>query len=487
MGLLKFKVKKFTPAEVANFDAEDSASGLAYSECFLAFLNKVSDETRWSSEYINEIFMHFYLRVMEISSQLSDSLSDEVVFTDYISGWPALTAVEKSDRLYIAAHVRLFFYLSSAVMYFISFFLVVISSFIVPFLTLLTARGRAQKVAPVFSIIRSPASFDKMRFLNDSGAVTFYYDDLFQKKSSSSSMYSFGGMGERFFSLFVVPVMAVRDYFLILSESKRLLGGWYTGYVLYYFSKRIAHTSNFAYHLDLIFKSGRVDKYYTGNKEDRFATLEMRLCQKYSISSVCVPHGIEYAFKTPAGLAGDIFYCTTEYARKHLSELYATDGKFVYDEEVARNMFSRGLSVEPIDEIVFFPESRDVGVNISILDYLVGLDYKISVKLHPKDNLEHYNKYAGRVVFVSDFSSSISNKICLARKSTVLVEAIYNNSIAIAILADPRDRAYVERMLPALTDSQITKVYSFDELSCVLAKVKATVRQKNTDFSAGRA
>jgi len=373
------------------------------------------------------------------------------------------------------------------ILYGVSLFLLVISCLFVPVLTLLTRKKRSNKSPRVFFFFCSPASFDKMRFLNDSGAVEFYYDDLFQKKTSSSSMYSFGGMGERFFSLFVVPVMAIRDYLLILSESKRLLGGWYTGYVLFYFSKRIAHTSNFAYHLDLIFKSGRVDKYYTGNKEDRFATLEMRLCQKYSISSVCVPHGIEYAFKTPAGLAGDIFYCTTEYARKHLSELYATDGKFVYDEEVARNMFARGLSVEPIDEIVFFPESRDVGVNISILDYLVGLDYKISVKLHPKDNLEHYNKYAGRVVFVSDFSSSISNKICLARKSTVLVEAIYNNSIAIAILADPRDRAYVERMLPALTDSQITKVYSFDELSCVLAKVKATVRQKNTDFSAGKA
>lgn len=464
---------------------EDSFDSI-YSERFIEGINSEATSVGFASNYINEIFMHFYLRVAEAASTLNSSGADAILFRQYKGVWSLHAAAARRIGLHICNLGFFYYYFLSCMLYVVSLIVVVASSLIIPALTLLKSRGRAKISSPAFSIIRSPASFDKMRFLNDSGAVAFYYDDLFQKKSSSSSMYSFGGMGERFFSLFVVPVMAVRDYFLILSESKRLLGGWYTAYVLYYFSKRIAHTANFAYHLNLIFKSGRVDKYYTGNKEDRFAILEMRLCQKYSISSVCVPHGIEYAFKTPAGLAGDIFYCTTEYARKHLSELYATDGKFVYDEEVARNMFSRGRSVEPIDEIVFFPESRDVGVNISILDYLVGMDYKISVKLHPKDNLEHYNKYAGRVVFVSDFSSSISNKICLARKSTVLVEAIYNNSIAIAILADPRDRAYVERMLPALTDSQIKKVYSFDELSCVLAEVKATVRQKNTDFSAGR-
>src|SRR5690606_38919611 len=146
---------------------------------------------------------------------------------------------------------------------------------------------------------------------------------------------------------------------------------------------------------------------------------------------------------------------------------------FVYDNEVARRMFSRHQAVAPIKEIVFFPESREVDVNLSILGDLLGLGYDIAVKLHPKDNVANYKNYARQITFVSDFDYSISNKICLARKSTVLVEAIYNNSIPIAILTNPRDRGYVEHMLPSLSDDQITRVYSIDELASVLAKLQA--------------
>lgn len=448
--------------------------GAVCSQSFVEEINEAADKLVWSSDYINEIFMHFYIRTMEIASLLSASDAERVLFRSYKGEWPGIAAAAKNEGLHIGFSSLAFFYMSGAVLYVLSFFLVALSALIFPGLALLSRKGRAAEVSPEFSVIRSPASYDKMRFLNDSGKVTFYYDDLLQKKPSAASMYSFGTLSERALSLLVVPFLAFRDYFNVANDARLLLGWCHTGFVLYYFSKRISHKCNFEYYLNLLIKNGEPGTYYTGNKEDRFAILEKRLCKKYAVRSVCIPHGIEYAFRTPAGLVGDVFYCTTEHAQRHLSSLYPKEQTFIYDEDVARHMFSRHQHVSPVTEIVFFPESRGVEINVSILGHLLGLGYKVAVKLHPRDNRENYKDYAGQVTFVSDFDSSISNKICLARKSTVLVEAIYNNSIPIAILTDQRDRGYVEHMLPSLIDDHIMQVYSFDELACVLAKLQVS-------------
>ena len=40
----------------------------AYSEAFVNAINTQSDKTEWVSDYINEIFIYFYLRIMEFAS-----------------------------------------------------------------------------------------------------------------------------------------------------------------------------------------------------------------------------------------------------------------------------------------------------------------------------------------------------------------------------------------------------------------------------------
>lgn len=462
------------PGKLVGSDGASHDLASVYSQSFVEEIGEVADKLVWSSDYINEIFMHFYIRMMELASLLRAGDVERVLFKSYKGEWPSVAAAARNEELHIGFFSLTFFYMSGAVLYVFSFFLVALSALILPGLALLTRTGRAAEVSPEFSVVRSRAAYDKMRFLNDSGKVAFYYDDLLQKRRSAASMYSFGTLSERVLSLLVVPFLVFRDYLRTANDSRRLLGWCYTGFVLYYFSKRISHKCNFEYYLNLLIKNGRPVTYFTGNKEDRFAILEKRLCKKYAVRSVCVPHGIEYAFRTPAGLVGDVFYCTTEHAQRHLSSLYSGAQKFIYDEEVARHMFSRHQDVSPVTEIVFFPESRDVEVNVSILGHLLGFGYKIAVKLHPRDSRENYKDYAGQVTFVSDFDFSISNKICLARKSTVLVEAIYNNSMPIAILTDQRDRGYVEHMLPSLIDDHIMRVYSFDELACVLAKLQVS-------------
>ena len=475
MGVFLKRIIKYTPSGELLLP-DDAGRGLeaSYSKAFVDEVDGAADRAVWSSDYINEIFMHFYLRMLEITSLFKASGSDGVVLKSYKGEWSSVVAAAKKGGLHVGFLDLAYFYIFGTLLYIASFVAVVLSAFIFPGLALLTRKRRPTEVAPEFSVIRSPAAFDKMRFLSDSGKVDFYYDDLLQRKPSAASLYGFGTRSERIRSLLIVPVLAFRDYFRVANDSRKLLGWGGGGFVLYYFSKRIAHKCTFEYYLHLLIKRSGLEAYYTGNKEDRFAILEKRLCRKYAVRCVCVPHGIEYAFKTPAGLVGDVFYCTTEHARQHLSNLYAGAQVFVYDKDVAQQMFSRHQVVAPVKGIVFFPESRGADVNLSILGDLLGLGYDIAVKLHPKDDVANYKHYAEQITFVSDFDSSISNKICLARKSTVLVEAIYNNSTPIAILTDPRDRGYVEHMLPSLTDDQILRVYSVEELACVLAKLQAS-------------
>ncbi|WP_439858867.1 hypothetical protein [Pseudomonas sp. MBLB4136] len=448
--------------------------GAVYSRSFLDQINHAADGVVGVSDYINEIFMHFYLRVMEIASLFRLSGAERVRFRARVGQWSSVAMAAKGEGLPIGCASRLLFCLSGAALYVLAFFLVLLSALVLPGLALLTRHARATDVAPVFSVIRSPAAYGKMRFLSETGQVAFYYDDLLQRKSSAASMYAFGTAHQRGFSLLIVPLLAVRDYLLVASDCRKLLGWEGAGFVLYYFSKRIAHKCIFEYYFELLVKSGRCDTYYTGNKEDRFAILEKRLCKHYGVRAVCVPHGIEYAFRTPAGLVGDTFYCTTEQARRHLTGLYPGAQQFLFDEYVARQMFSRHQEVSPVRGLVFFPESRGLEVNRAILGELLGLGYPVAVKLHPRDSVEHYRDYAGRVTFVSDYDASISSKVCVARKSTVLVEAIYNNSTPVAVLTDQRDRAYVEHMLPSLTDSQIRRVYSVEELAYVLDELRVS-------------
>ena len=452
----------------------DNSIKLAYSSLFVEQINHAADEAVWSSDYINEVFMHFYMRIIETCSVSTASTATRVLFKGHARDWPNAVAAARHKGQRIGFSSQIIFCTWGAALYLLSFILVTLSALVLPGMTVITRKRKSTNLATELAVIRSPASYGKMRFLSDSGSVMFYYDDLFQKRTSEASLYSLGNLKQRALSLLVVPLLALRDYFNIMNDARRLLGWCYTGFVLYYYSKRMAHKCNFEYYLHIIIGRKDLLNYYTGNKEDRFALLEKRLCKKYSVRSVCVPHGIEYAFRTPAGLVGDVFYCTTEHARQHLTKLYPDGQEFIFDEQIARNMFSRRKACAPVEDIVFFPESRGAGVNLSIVKHLLDLGRSICLKLHPSDSVENYKEYADRVTFVNDFDTAICNKICLARKSTVLIEAIYNNSIPIAILTDERDRGYVEHMLPSLVDPQIVRVYSYEELASVLAGLHAS-------------
>ncbi len=466
-----------------NYDGAELDFDSIYSEAFVESINQRADKVIWASDYINEIFMYFFLKIMEYASAFKSSGSEGLHVKGFGNSWSVYISAAKEVNLKVNRGAIFFYYFSNVVLLVYSFLVILGSSLVLPAWVLIRRKKMAQQACNNISVIRSPASYDKMKYLEEFDQVKFYFDDVFQGCSAGQSMYSHGSSYQRILALAVIPCMAIKDYYLILKDTVNLLGWGHAGFVLSYFSKRVAHKCVFSYFLNLILKNNKQVVYYTGNKEDRFAVLEKRLCKKYGVKSVCIPHGIEYAFRSPAGLVGDEFYCTTPFAQKYLSNLYGDDSKFIYDKDIARKMFSRGQPVTNIEQIVFFPESREPAINLSILKTLVESGFSIMVKLHVKDSPDNYKEFSTKFTYIDDFDLAISNKICLARKSTVLVEAIYNNSIPIAVLSDPKDRAYVEYMFPSLQDSQIKKVYAFNELVELLKGIKNNIASSNSHAS----
>ena len=115
--------------------------------------------------------------------------------------------------------------------------------------------------------------------------------------------------------------------------------------------------------------------------------------------------------------------------------------------------------------IIFFTEPREIYVNQEIIKgILPELKKKgrgLCLKLHPGDSTSNYSEFDVKIV--SNYAESLTGNICIARKSTMLLEAIHNNSTAIAIITNPKDQTMFDNF-PSLNTSKINKAYSVKEL-----------------------
>jgi len=447
-----------------------------YDNGLLSDINALAGKMQCSSDYINEIFLYFYIkfdeRVRLLKQEGVKDLSFKREATDNLYIWQG-AAIESGVNMPIFS--LLFFFLRGLLYILLSLIIVVFSTISIPLYTIFKFPNPAGLVSinnyDSVSVIRAPATYSKMNFIKKPGLL-FLSDDFAYKDANLVSLYRVNGLFSKFTSLFYVPFYAVRDFFNTYLEAKKILGFGMSGYVLFFFAKRIAHKCNFEFYLNHLIKQNKFDKYYTGNKEDRFALMEKRLCQKYKLECVCIPHGLEYSYKMPGELVGDTFYCTSQYARDYLAKLYGQKSiSFIFDEGIANGMFSRNISGEYTPTLVFFPESREPEINLQIMTFIVDSGFSLFVKLHVKDNLNNYLPIKSRIKLIDSFDEAISNKICLARKSTVLLEALYNNSVAISVLINDTDKAYVDLMFPSLSDPKIRRVESFPELEKLLNKL----------------
>ena len=251
---------------------------------------------------------------------------------------------------------------------------------------------------------------------------------------------------------------SVKGLYEIYKYGNNSLGYFGTLCLVSYYSKRILHKEYYGQTLKKILQIYCVKEFITGNNLDRFALVEESVSSALGIKLICIPHGIEYGFKLPHCFIGDIFYATSDYSRKFLNELYSTK-KFIYNRDVVFKMFEvkNNELTEGESKIVFFTEPRDVQVNKKIIEDLIHSlsknSIKLYLKLHPKDIKKNYNIFLNDIIIIEEYNVAISNNICISRKSTILIEALYNSSIPVSILINEKDTAMFNLFPSFKTDS----------------------------------
>jgi hypothetical protein len=288
------------------------------------------------------------------------------------------------------------------------------------------------------------------------------------KNFIQSELYNIGNYYFKIKSIFIILGKSLKDIYIIKKNIMELLGKEAILPVLYFYSFRIPYLKLYEVYLDELFSKNPDSVFYSGNNLDRYAFVEEKIAKKHGIKIICIPHGLEYGFRFPFCFTGDEFYCTSEAAALLLNSLYE-EKKFIFDKTVAVDMFfKKGNNKKEKKDLIFFTEPRGIDINKIIISGIISnLDKlnlnKLKIKLHPKDNTNNYDEFKDDIDYIDDYIDAISCNICVARKSTILIEALYNNSVSIAILINNKDKS-VFNTIASLQDRKIEKTYCIDDL-----------------------
>lgn len=236
-----------------------------------------------------------------------------------------------------------------------------------------------------------------------------------------------------------------------------------------FYQKRIVYAELYTILLDHYFRFFRGKNYYMMNNLDRYSVIEDKTAHKYNIKTFNIPHGIEYGFKFPKGFASDVFYTYADNTATYLNKMYNTT-KYVYRADVMEKLLSCDYEQKESPRIVFFTEPREIYVNQRIIENILPIMKERGLRLYLKlhgDKPSDYSDYD--VTILANFAEAITGNICFARKSTILLEAIYNHSVPIAIITNPKDNAMFENF-PSLNTDKIIKTFNENDLMEVVEK-----------------
>lgn len=456
-----------------NNETENISLDSCYTEDFIDRLN--AHDFVGKSDYSNEIFLYHYVRLREYFTLLQDCNSsrcdissrflDKVFFSKArIIAGHKVTLGSKVPRFVIALAG-----------FIISFAAILLLSFLLPFY-LVRKKGSAKPSESgihkksVFAI-RSKAAYQKCRVKIETAesALTFFdnYGDLNVPGLSIYSVIDW----KNIFSLSVKSTFyALRDIKSFFADSRHMLGATCALALLPVYAKRISHKAVYESCFDKVVRSFPEADFFTGDKDDRFALMQTRICKREKKRLFCLPHGLEYGFRFPGGLSATTFYCFTPEAARFLNDLY-DENKFVFSETFVDEMYGVGFGEqenEKVNRLCFFTEPRDPEVNHEIVKRLMEKGVKFSLKLHPLESSEDYRKLFPEIEQIDDFNDAIDSSTCLARKSTVLLEASRRGARSIAVLVNEKDRVYVMKIFPSLCSKNILRAFTFDELHGLL-------------------
>jgi hypothetical protein len=316
------------------------------------------------------------------------------------------------------------------------------------------------------SVIRTKAAWDKLKAQENFKNYFYIFDDLSFNHKDGFSLYK-QPLISRLLCLINMPKAFYIDCMTLYLDIRKLINTQERLKIIKRLTLRLPLKLMYGLYLESILRSSNCSSFLSGNKEDRYAMLEKKVCRKIGVSTICVPHGLEYGFKVPKGLFGDQFYCTSIKSKEILENIYRESSQqFVFDEKIAKQMFApvthRISTLKP--KMVFFPESREIDVNKQIIEQLLEVEGELYLKLHPLDSFSNYSSLVTKGVVIEELDQALDGNICLARKSTVLLESIYRGGYPCALLFNQKDKVYVEQIFPSLSNQKITSVYNLGEL-----------------------
>ena len=325
-----------------------------------------------------------------------------------------------------------------------------------------------------FALIHSKSSFNNIESLKLK--LTYFYDDINIKQPPNNEAISF----YQTFSFIEYLKLIPRSFFLthhllkkIRTTGKFMIGDFGTIRALSFFSVRIGHFILIKEAYKNIFKKHPKVEFYSGEKESSYGILAMNYSKEYQNFAIAIPHGMSYSYKYPLGLFGQKYYSTSKQESIYLNQTY-NEAKFIYNENINKIIYQVNEIDKETNRVVFFTEPRRQSVNFLIIKNLTRmLNQTLYIKLHPLEKKSDY-QHLTNIKFITNFDKAIQSNICVSRKSTILIQAPYNNSKSIAFLVDEQDKFDFFNFFPSLSDSSINKCYSYDTLIDLIQNIKIT-------------
>lgn len=421
---------------------------------FYKYSNEVADKYANDSIFSNELFLNIIQRYLALEQFIQFHKIDRIIIGDYHELSLYAYDIAKKKGIWID-HSNILY---KAQIRFVSWWWIIISTIYLLFLMLrIPFRRQPVDLGMPFAVIRTKAAKLKLKNMT----ISYEYEDPYCKDS--------------IYRLFPIRIRlqwvlsSLVKSFMELAKSRRFISeklGCDSGYYVdKFYQKRIVHTILYDCLIENYFNEQTGDIFYTCNNLDRFSVIEEKYARKCNLKSICIPHGLEYGFKLPKGFSCDIHYTNSAYAADFLNRLYDTT-KFVFDVDIASKMFKIGVANKTdIVKVIFFTEPREVYVNQQIIEKLLPLMKTVGVnlylKLHPKDKTSDYSKYGLDVI--DNLDDALCGNICVSRKSTTLLEATYNDSVAAAIITNEKDES-IFNTFPSLQSERITVTKSIPEL-----------------------
>ena len=444
----------------------------AYSSGFVEKINSHA-YSKPSSDYVNELFLYYFIKCSELKQTIGEVCQSSYSWNSKLTDKGILFRLKKELGFDVRIFKTILFYLQSLATFCLSVLMSIFVAAVLPFIFFIKMSGKCHvsksslRLRKKIFLVRSKSGYFRAKgFIAEDADCFVLVDNFSGLKVPGESIYSV--LRSASFPRIYIKTLqyTFRDLFLFYKDAKMLLGTWFAMSVSWEYWKRIPQKALYEACLMKVLELAPANaEVFSGEKEDRFALLQTRCCARKDIRLTCLPHGLEYGFRFPGGLCGDSFYCFSENAKEILGLMYSS-GKFLFSNDVLNKML--GINTDSgegaIERVCFFTEPRDQHVNFEIIDNLVEMNIRLSIKLHPLESQKIYHDRYPGIEIVSDLQNALSSSTCLSRKSTVLVEASQRGKRTLAILINKKDKFYVENLFPSLSSERIVKISNFEDL-----------------------